>query len=168
MDQPLGVTLRELFTFLEFSTVYLKSEKTEEVFQSLSYELEKTSIVSQKLLCDTMKEFEYTKRTYSVEVDKPAEIDHSKRDNPLNLSIRNLFSLLKLATNGLTPIETEQVFQSFSSEMVGKASEELLCEVMKEFGYTKQNTCLECNELIEDQGHTLCGRCEMENDSVYT
>lgn len=92
-------------------------------------------------------------------------------DEPLKISIRQLFSVLELSTIFLDDTGKELVFQLFCAEMVGKVSEELLYECMKEIGYTKQDKCLDCNELVEaleewdfkkDEDHSLCGRCHLE------
>ena len=83
-------------------------------------------------------------------------------DNKLNITLRDILFFLDLATIYLDNEKREQVFQLFCAEMEPQVSEELLRKAMKDFGYTKQDKCMDCNELVEDGDHILCGRCHLE------
>ena len=87
-------------------------------------------------------------------------------DEPLGMTLRELFFVVGVATNCLNQEKKEQVLQWLCNEMERRVSEESLREVMQENGYTKEERCVNCNEIVSDWNfeengdHILCEECQ--------
>ena len=91
-------------------------------------------------------------------------------DQKLDMTLKDLFFVVGVATNCLSGDKQEQVFQWLCAEMERRVSEESLREAMREYGYTKDENCKNCNETVkdwdfeEDGDHILCDHCQEECD----
>jgi formylmethanofuran dehydrogenase subunit E len=90
-------------------------------------------------------------------------------DTPLEMTLRDLFFVVGVATSWLPGRMKESVFQWLCSEMERRVSEELLREAMRDIGFTKFESCVKCNENVadwdfeENEGHVLCEQCQQED-----
>ena len=91
-------------------------------------------------------------------------------DQPIEMTMRDLFFLVGCATNCLPHDRKEMVFQWLCYEMERRVSEELIREAMQEYGFTKHEHCKNCNETVlswnfeENGDHVLCDQCQEECD----
>lgn len=87
-------------------------------------------------------------------------------DQQLEMSLKELFLVVGIATNCLDDERKERVFQWLCVEMERWVSEESLREVMQEYGYTKEESCNNCNETVldwdfeRDGNNIRCYKCE--------
>lgn len=85
-------------------------------------------------------------------------------DEPLEFTLRDLFFVVGYATQWLPSVTKEAVFQWLCYEMERRVPVESLRTAMQEMGFTKEERCVHCNEVVanwdfDDGKDPICEDC---------
>ena len=85
-------------------------------------------------------------------------------DTPLDFTLRDLVLVVGYATQWLPRHTKEGVFQWLCYEMERRVSVEALRMAMREAGFTKDESCVHCNDTVkgwdfDDGEEPICGPC---------